>query len=186
MQSRGQFRGGSVHIGMHEQPFDTMWPRECVHVECPMVSPCSMRRQLRCPILTPLQCSAPQVLKWVLYLFSSHVVYAGVHPVICLVFRKRVHALLTAGQSRKACCSVSVTPSGHIRQVLGSPRRSRQTPTGKPLASTSHCIAETLRGRYGCQILLKNLARVLLLYPAASSSKSTCSLWLSCLSVTVS
>lgn len=110
-------------------------------------------------------------------LTSFHVVYANVSPTTRMVFRKSTHACLTSWHSRKACSNVSRSCCIQIWQAPRSPTLSLHAPTSKPSVMTNYCIATTFLGKYGCQILLKNLALVLLSIPAASSSPSTC-IWL--------
>ena len=113
-------------------------------------------------------------------LTSFHVRYAGSSLAALRVFWNSPHACVISGQSKKASCSISLSWWMQSVHSLGSLRRSFQAPTGKPSVRIIHCMADTFLGRYGCQILLKNFARALLLKPSASSSTSNGIWWLSC------
>ena len=118
-------------------------------------------------------------------LISGQVVYDALRPARLLVLRNRGQSCATSVHSRNECCRVSLRACGQSWQELSKPSRSLQAPTGSPSVRISHCMAETFLGRYGCQILLKNLARVLLLYPVVSSSTSSGIQWLFCLMATL-
>ena len=114
-------------------------------------------------------------MSWLLFT-SCHDIYLEVRPAILFVLRNNSHVCLIDGHSRKICCNVSMSCPMQNSHSFQRPIRSHHAPTGNPSVRMSHCMAESFLGRYGCQMLLKNFARVLASM-LAYSSLASCGIW---------